>query len=56
VFSEAQFNPRLAETIASEAGVRVESGLHNDSLGEPPADSYIGMMELNAERIEAALR
>ena len=56
VFSEAQFNPRLAETIASEAGIRVESGLHNDSLGEPPADSYLGMMEANAERIEAALR
>jgi zinc/manganese transport system substrate-binding protein/manganese/iron transport system substrate-binding protein len=56
VFSEAQFNPRLAETIASEAGISVESGLHNDSLGEPPADTYIGMMELNAQRIEAALR
>ena len=56
VFSEAQFNPRLAETIASEAGVRVESGLHNDSLGAPPADTYIGMMEANADRIEAALR
>jgi manganese/iron transport system substrate-binding protein len=56
VFSEAQFNPRLAETIAAEAGVPVESGLHNDSLGDPPADSYVGMMRANADRIEAALR
>ncbi len=56
VFSEAQFNPRLAETIAAEAGVEVESGLQNDSLGDPPADSYIGMMEANVDRIEAALR
>jgi ABC-type Zn uptake system ZnuABC Zn-binding protein ZnuA len=56
VFSEVQFSDRLARTIADEAGVEVESGLHNDSLGDPPADSYVGMMELNAERIEAALR
>jgi ABC-type Zn uptake system ZnuABC Zn-binding protein ZnuA len=56
VFSEAQFDPRLAETIAAEAGVRVESGLHNDSVGDPPADSYVGLMKLNADRIEAALR
>jgi ABC-type Zn uptake system ZnuABC Zn-binding protein ZnuA len=56
VFSEVQFSDRLARTIADEAGVKVESGLHNDSLGDPPADSYVGMMQLNAERIEAALR
>ena len=36
--------------------MRVESELYNDSLGPPPADSYVGMMRLNLERIEAALR
>jgi ABC-type Zn uptake system ZnuABC Zn-binding protein ZnuA len=56
VFSEAQFSPRLIETLASEAGVdRVVTDLYNDSLGNPPADSYVGMMRYNVERIVAAL-
>ena len=56
VFGEAQFDPQLARAIAEEADVKVETGLYNDSLGDAPADSYIGMMQLNADRIEAALR
>jgi zinc/manganese transport system substrate-binding protein/manganese/iron transport system substrate-binding protein len=56
VFSEAQFSPRLAQTLADEAGVtRVVSDLYNDSLGEPPADTYIGMMRFNVQRIVQAL-
>ncbi len=56
VFTEAQFDDRLARTVAEEADVTVEPGLYNDSLGDPPADTYVGMMELNAEQIVAALR
>ncbi len=57
VFSEAQFSPKLAQTLAQEAGVQqVVSDLYNDSLGDPPADSYIGMMHYNVERIVQALR
>jgi ABC-type Zn uptake system ZnuABC Zn-binding protein ZnuA len=56
VFSEAQFDDRLARTIADEAGATVESDLYNDSIGPAPADSYVGMMEANVDRIEAALR
>jgi zinc/manganese transport system substrate-binding protein/manganese/iron transport system substrate-binding protein len=57
VFSEAQFSPRLAQTLADEAGVtRVVSDLYNDSLGEPPADTYVGMMRFNVQRIVQALR
>jgi manganese/iron transport system substrate-binding protein len=56
VFSEAQFSPRLVQTLAQEAGVQqVVSDLYNDSLGDPPADSYIGMMRYNLERIVQAL-
>jgi manganese/iron transport system substrate-binding protein len=56
VFSEAQFSPRLTQTLAQEAGVQqVISDLYNDSLGDPPADSYIGMMHYNVERIVQAL-
>lgn len=56
VLAEAQFNPDLADTVASEAGVPVVRDLYNDSLGDPPLDSYEGMMRWNAERIAEALR
>jgi manganese/iron transport system substrate-binding protein len=56
VFSEAQFSPRLTQTLAQEAGVQeVVSDLYNDSLGDPPVDSYIGMMRYDVQRIVQAL-
>ena len=56
VFSEAQFNPKLAQTLADEAGVtRVVTTLYNDTLGPPPADSYLGMMRWNVDQIVQAL-
>jgi ABC-type Zn uptake system ZnuABC Zn-binding protein ZnuA len=57
VFSEAQFNPKLARTLAEEAGITtVVSTLYNDALGDPPADTYIGMMRYDMDHIAAALR
>jgi ABC-type Zn uptake system ZnuABC Zn-binding protein ZnuA len=56
VFSEAQFSPKLTQTLADEAGVQqVVTDLYNDSLGDPPADSYIGMMRYNVGRMVQAL-
>ncbi len=56
VFSESQFSPKLAQTLASEAGItRVVTTLYNDTLGPPPADTYIGMMEWNVQEIAEAL-
>jgi zinc/manganese transport system substrate-binding protein/manganese/iron transport system substrate-binding protein len=56
VFSEAQFSPRLTQTLAQEAGVQqVVSDLYNDSLGDAPADTYLGMMRYNVQRIVQAL-
>lgn len=56
VFSEAQFSPKLTETLAQEAGVQqVVTDLYNDSLGNPPADTYLGMMRYNVSRIVQAL-
>ena len=57
VFSEAQFNPKLAQTLADEAGVtQVVTTLYNDALGPAPADSYPGMMRWNMQKIVEALR
>jgi ABC-type Zn uptake system ZnuABC Zn-binding protein ZnuA len=57
VFSEAQFNPKLAQTLADEAGIKqVVTTLYNDALGPAPADSYPGMMRWNVDHIVEALR
>ncbi len=43
VFSEAQFNPQLAQTLAQEAGITtVVSDLYTDALGPAPADTLPG--------------
>jgi ABC-type Zn uptake system ZnuABC Zn-binding protein ZnuA len=55
VFAEAQFSPDLAETVAAEAGVTVVLDLYNDSLGDPPVDTYEGIMRWNTDRIVNAL-
>lgn len=56
VFSEAQFSPELAQTLAQEAGIqKVVTTLYNDALGPAPADTYLGMMRWNADQIVAAL-
>jgi ABC-type Zn uptake system ZnuABC Zn-binding protein ZnuA len=57
IFSEAQVSPRLAETLAREAGVKtIVADLPTDSLGDPPADSYVGMMRVIVDKIVQALR
>jgi len=56
VFSEAQFNPKTIEQIAQEAGARVVATLYNDSLGDPPVATYVGMMEWDTDQVVGALR
>jgi ABC-type Zn uptake system ZnuABC Zn-binding protein ZnuA len=55
VFTESQFNPALAQAIAADAGVVVESNLYNDSLGDPPVDTYEGLIRWDTDQIVAAL-
>ncbi len=57
VFSEAQFSPELAKTLADEAGItKVVTTLYNDTVGPPPTDTYLRMMEWNVNEIVQALR
>lgn len=56
ILAEAQFPTDLAERIAEETGVRVVTGLVSDSLGESPADTYIGLIRTDVELIVEALR
>ena len=52
VFSEAQFSPELAHTLAQEAGITtVVTTLYNDTVGPPPNDTYLKMMAWNIDQI-----
>jgi ABC-type Zn uptake system ZnuABC Zn-binding protein ZnuA len=55
VLAEAQFSADLARTIAGETGATVVADLYTDSLGNPPADTYEGIVRWDVERIVAAL-
>jgi ABC-type Zn uptake system ZnuABC Zn-binding protein ZnuA len=56
VFSEAQFSPELAHTLAQEAGItRVVTTLYNDTVGPPPYDTYLKMMAWNIDQIVQSL-
>ncbi len=57
VFSESQFSPKLAQTLADEAGIsNVVTTLFNDTVGPAPYDSYLSMMTWNVQEIVQALR
>jgi ABC-type Zn uptake system ZnuABC Zn-binding protein ZnuA len=56
VLSEAQFDDRLVRTIADETGAKVVSDLYDDSLGDPPIDSYVEMMKWDADKLTQALK
>jgi ABC-type Zn uptake system ZnuABC Zn-binding protein ZnuA len=56
IFSEAQFNPKVEQQLAAEAGVTVVSNLYDDALGQAPVDTYEGMMHWDADRVVEALR
>ena len=56
IISEAQFSDDLVRTIADETGATVVSDLYDDTLGDPPVDSYVGLMRYDTEQIVSALR
>ncbi len=57
VFAEADFNAKLLEVLARDAGVRVVTNLYDGSLSDgPPADSYLNLMRHNVTTIASALR
>lgn len=56
IFSEAQFSPDLARTIGSETGASVVSNLYTDTLGDPPASTFEGMIRWDVTHIVEALQ
>jgi ABC-type Zn uptake system ZnuABC Zn-binding protein ZnuA len=55
IFTEAQFPTNVAERISEESGIAIVGTLYNDSLGEPPVDTYVGMMRWNVDQVVQAL-
>ena len=58
IFAESSVNPKLATTLAKEAGVKIVDDLYGDSLGQPGsgADTVEGMWLSNARKIADALK
>jgi ABC-type Zn uptake system ZnuABC Zn-binding protein ZnuA len=57
VFAEADFNPKMLEALAREAGVKVVTNLYDGSLTSgPPAETYVAMMRHNVTQIAGALK
>jgi manganese/iron transport system substrate-binding protein len=57
IFSEVGVSPAIAQTLAREAGIaKVVTDLPTDSLGPPPADTYIGFMRVVTQKITDALK
>jgi ABC-type Zn uptake system ZnuABC Zn-binding protein ZnuA len=57
VFAESQFNPKVMEVLAKEAGVKVVTNLYNDSLSDgPEANSYIALIRHNMTQIVNGLK
>jgi zinc/manganese transport system substrate-binding protein/manganese/iron transport system substrate-binding protein len=56
ILSEVQFSDELAQTIAAETGATVVGDLYTDTLGDPPVDTYPGILRWDVDKIVAALR
>jgi manganese/iron transport system substrate-binding protein len=57
IFSEVGMSDAIAQALANEAGVKkIVSDLPTDSIVEPPADSYIGVIRSVTQKIVEALR
>lgn len=58
VFAESSIDPKIAEQIARDTGVRIVDDLYGDSLGEPgtPEGTLDGMLLANARKIVEALK
>jgi ABC-type Zn uptake system ZnuABC Zn-binding protein ZnuA len=55
IVTEVQFNDKLARSIASDTGATIVSDMYTDTLGDPPVDTYDGMIRWDVEGLAAAL-
>jgi manganese/iron transport system substrate-binding protein len=57
VFSEPEYSPKLSQTLAKSAGIRIVSNLYDDSVGnDPRVHDYISMLRYDTGVIVQALK
>jgi ABC-type Zn uptake system ZnuABC Zn-binding protein ZnuA len=56
ILSEVQFSPALAQAIANETGIKLVGQFYDDTLGDPPVDTYEGLMRWDVQQLADALR
>ncbi|MBI5947811.1 MAG: zinc ABC transporter substrate-binding protein [Chloroflexi bacterium] len=58
IFAESSLDPKVAEQIAKDTGVKIVDDLYGDSLGQPGsgAETVHGMLLANARKIAEALK
>jgi zinc/manganese transport system substrate-binding protein len=58
IFLENMTDPRLAETVAQESGIKIGGELYADALSEPngPAPDYLSLMRYNAKQLLAVMQ
>jgi ABC-type Zn uptake system ZnuABC Zn-binding protein ZnuA len=57
VFSEPEYSPKLADTLAKSAGIHVVSNLYDDSIGDNPrVNNYENMLRYDTGVIVNALK
>lgn len=57
VFSEPEYSPKLAQTLAKSANIRIVSNLYDDSIGtDPRVHDYISMLTYDTGVIVRALK
>jgi ABC-type Zn uptake system ZnuABC Zn-binding protein ZnuA len=57
VFSEPEYSPKLAQTLALNANIRVVTNLYDDSIGQDPrVRDYIDMLKYDTGVIVSSLR
>ncbi|HET7813686.1 MAG TPA: metal ABC transporter substrate-binding protein, partial [Candidatus Baltobacteraceae bacterium] len=57
VFAEPEYSPKLAQTLAKSAGIRIVSDLYDDSVGtDPRVRDYLSMLRYDTATIVQALK
>lgn len=58
IFLENMADPRLAETVAQETGLKIGGALYADALSEPdgPAPDYLSLVRYNAQQLLAGMQ
>jgi ABC-type Zn uptake system ZnuABC Zn-binding protein ZnuA len=55
IFSESQFPAKLVDQLAAETGTKVVADLYDDSVGDPPVDSYEAVINWDVDQLVTAL-